>query len=207
LPSDPPLKRGRYHHGDLKEALVDATIVLIAERGVRNFSLAEVSRRLGVTVAAPYRHFKNRDGLLAAVAVRALGVFAASLAATARETDDPAQRLAAMGRAYIRFAAEQRPLFAVVNDSGLDKHRHPDLARAYEAVDRVYHDAVRAVCGPDEAAAEALGQVLEVTAYGFAMYLTDGDFGTGPDVVEQTAERAARAALALIAGREVLTSS
>jgi AcrR family transcriptional regulator len=174
---------------------------------VRNFSLAEVSRRLGVTVAAPYRHFKDRDDLLAAVAVRALGVFTVALAATAGATDDPAQRLAAMGRAYIRFAAEQRPLFDAVNGSGLDKHRYPDLVQAYEGVDRVFYDAVREVCGPDEAAAKALGQVLEVTAYGFAMYLTDGDFGTGPGVVEQTAERTARAALALIAGRQALTSS
>ena len=171
---------------------------------MRNFSLAEVSRRLGVTVAAPYRHFSDRDDLLAAVAVRALGVFAATLAATTSETDDPAQRLAAMARAYIRFAAEQRPLFDAVNGSGLDKHRYPDLAHAYEAIDRVFRDAVRDVCGPDEA--EALGQALEVTAYGFAMFLADGDFGTGPDVVQRTAERAARATLALIAGRQALTS-
>ena len=171
---------------------------------MRNFSLAEVSRRLGVTVAAPYRHFSDRDDLLAAVAVRALGVFAATLAATTSETDDPALRLAAMARAYIRFAAEQRPLFDAVNGSGLDKHRYPDLLHAYEAVDRVLNDAVRDVCGPDEAVAEALGQALEVTAYGFAMFLADGDFGTGPDVVQRTAERAARATLALIAGRQAL---
>src|SRR5207244_3870532 len=61
-----------YHHGDLKAALIDGAVKLIAERGVRRFSLAELSRRLGVTVGAPYRHFADRDELLAAVAVRAL---------------------------------------------------------------------------------------------------------------------------------------
>jgi AcrR family transcriptional regulator len=78
-----PAKGGRYHHGDLPSALVDAAIGVIAERGLRGFSLAETSRRLGVTTAAPYRHFADRDGLLAAVAVRALSVFAAMLAAAA----------------------------------------------------------------------------------------------------------------------------
>ena len=63
-----------YHHGDLKAALIDGAVELIAERGVRRFSVAELSRRLGVTVAAPYRHFANRDELLAAVAERALHV-------------------------------------------------------------------------------------------------------------------------------------
>ena len=69
-------RAGRYHHGDLKAALVDEAIELIAERGVRGFSLAELSRRLGVTVAAPYRHFADRDELLAAVVVQALRAFA-----------------------------------------------------------------------------------------------------------------------------------
>src|SRR5215472_16084898 len=61
-----PAKGGRYHHGDLRSALVDAAISVIAERGVRGFSLAEATRRLGVTTAAPYRHFTDRDDLLAA---------------------------------------------------------------------------------------------------------------------------------------------
>jgi AcrR family transcriptional regulator len=103
-PSEAPAKGGRYHHGDLKAALVDAAISLIAERGVREFSLAEVSRRLGVTVAAPYRHFADRDDLLAAVGIRALDVFAAALAVEARDCDSPGQRLAALARAYAKAA-------------------------------------------------------------------------------------------------------
>src|SRR5580658_3649343 len=115
-----PAKGGRYHHGDLRSALVDAAIDVIAERGVRGFSLAEATRRLGVTVAAPYRHFADRDELLAAVAVRALHAFADALAAGAGDEDLPEQRLAAMTRGYVRFAAEHRPLFDVVYGAGLD---------------------------------------------------------------------------------------
>ena len=98
-------RAGRYHHGDLKAALVDGAIELIAERGVRGFSLAELSRRLGVTVAAPYRHFADRDELLAAVAVRALHAFADALAAECGDGDPPEQQLAAMARSYVRSVA------------------------------------------------------------------------------------------------------
>jgi AcrR family transcriptional regulator len=130
-----PAKGGRYHHGDLRPALVDAAIAVIAERGVRDFSMAEASRRLGVTTAAPYRHFADRDELLAAVAARGLTVFAAMLSGAADGADTPAQRLAAMAGAYVRFAAQQRPLFDALFSSGLDKSRHPDLQRAWEPVD------------------------------------------------------------------------
>src|SRR5438094_397379 len=121
-----PGKGERYHHGDLRAALVDTAIAVIAQRGVRGFSLAEASRRLGVTSAAPYRHFADREELPAAVGVRALHVFTGMLAAEARGTDAPAPRLAAMARAYVRFAAGQRPLFDTLFSSGIDKSRHPE---------------------------------------------------------------------------------
>ena len=148
-------KEGSYHHGDLRSALVDAAIGVIAERGVRGFSLAEASRRLGVTTAAPYRHFADRDDLLAAVAARALSVFAAMLAGAADTADTPAQRLAAMAGAYVRFAAQQRPLFDTIYNSGLDKSRYPELQRAWEPVDALL-TVVLEVCDGDAATAGAL---------------------------------------------------
>ena len=83
-------KAGRYHHGDLRTALIDAAVSLIAERGVRGFSLAEASRRVGVSSAAPYRHFADRDDLLAAVGVRALETFASMVAEEGKA--EPARR-------------------------------------------------------------------------------------------------------------------
>src|SRR5580658_10780437 len=160
-----PAKGGRYHHGDLRSALVDAAIGLIAERGVRGFSLAEASRRVGVTTAAPYRHFADRDALLAAVAVRSLQVFAAMVAVEAGDADEPAQRLAAMARAYVRFAAEQRPLFDTLFSSGLDKSRYPELTRAWEPVD-AFLSVVQEICEGDADAAEALADAVEATAHG-----------------------------------------
>ena len=124
---------GRYHHGDLKAALVDAAVALIAERGLRGFSLAEASRRVGVSAAAPYRHFADRDDLLAAVAARAPDVRGHGGRRGPR--DSPEQQLAAMARAYVRFAAQQRPLFDTIFNSGIDKSRYPELTRAWAPID------------------------------------------------------------------------
>jgi AcrR family transcriptional regulator len=198
-----PAKKGRYHHGDLRSALVDAAIDVIAERGVRGFSLAEATRRLGVTTAAPYRHFADRDELLAAVAARALSVFADMLAGAADAASPPAERLAAMAGAYARFAAQQRPLFDTIFNLGLEKSRHPELRRAWEPVDTLL-TVVLEVCDGDAATAEALGDAVEATAHGYATLLIDGEYGEGPDAVDGAAVKATASARALIAGRQAL---
>jgi AcrR family transcriptional regulator len=203
-PSEAPAKGGRYHHGDLKAALVDAAIGLIAERGVRGFSLAEVSRRLGVTVAAPYRHFADRDDLLAAVGIRALDAFAAALAAEVRDTGSPEQRLAGLARAYVRFAGEQRPLFDTLFVTGIDKSRYPEFRRAFHALEETFRACALEVCGQDARAADALMAVTEATAHGHAMLLLDGSFDDEEDPVGSAADQAATATLALIKGRTAL---
>jgi AcrR family transcriptional regulator len=198
-----PAKGGRYHHGDLRSAMVDAAIGVIAERGVRGFSLAEASRRLGVTTAAPYRHFADRDELLAAVAARALSVFSAMLAGATDAANTPAQRLAAMAGAYVRFSAQQRPLFDTIFNSGLDKSRYPELQRAWEPVDTLL-TVVLEVCDGDAAAADALADAVEASAHGYAMLLIDGEYGEGPEAVNAAAGKAIASAQALIAGRQAL---
>jgi AcrR family transcriptional regulator len=197
-------KDGPYHHGDLKAALVDGAIELIAERGLRAFSLAKLTKRLGVTVAAPYRHFADRDELLAAVAVRALHAFADALLAEASGQDSPQQRLAAMTRGYVRFAAEHRPLFDVVYGTGLDKARYPELRAAYERVEKPFYAAVAELCPDDPPVALALGDALEASAHGNALFVLDGLFGEGPEAIDRAAAQAAAAALALIQGRSAL---
>jgi AcrR family transcriptional regulator len=208
-----PQKRDRYHHGELKAALVDAAVNVLAERGVRNFSLAEVSRRLGVTTAAPYRHFADRDDLLAAVAVRALGTFTDMLAADVAiaaaaepgsEPDTtPEEQLATLAAAYVRFAARQRPLFDTIFNSGLDKSRYPELQRAWEPIDALLANVIE-ICDGDKAAADALSDAVEATAHGYAMLLIDGEYGDGDNAVTIASAKATAATRALIAGRHAL---
>jgi AcrR family transcriptional regulator len=157
-----------------------------------------------VTVAAPYRHFTDRDDLLAAVGVRALHEFAAALAAETAGTRAPEQRLAAMARAYVRFAGQQRPLFDTVFGTGVDKSRYPEYRRAYEPVDEAFESCVREICGGDPRAAAALAAAAEATAHGHAMLLIDGSFGQGEDAIRTAADQAASATLALIQGRAAL---
>jgi AcrR family transcriptional regulator len=195
----------RYHHGDLKAALIDGAVELIAERGVRGFSVAELSRRVGVTVGAPYRHFANRDELLAAVAVRALHEFEHVLAAQTSEEDPPERRLAAMASGYVRFAAEQRPLFSVVFGVGLDKKtRYPELRQAYEDVESMITACVAELCPGNPLAAEQLADAVEAAAHGYATLLNDQPGTPDPAEIDRAARQATRATLALIQGRAAL---
>ena len=197
-----PSARKSYHHGDLKAALIDGAVELIAERGERQFSLAELSRRLGVTVAAPYRHFANRDELLAAVGVRALQAFGEALAGQASEQDPPEQRLAAMAAGYVRFAAEQPALFGVVFGIGLDKkERHPELRQAYENVEATFEACVAELCPKDPQAAERLADAIEATAHGYAALLADQPGSPDAAEIDPVAAQAANATRALIRGR------
>ena len=198
-------KGRRYHHGDLRAALIDTAVDLIGERGVRHFSLAEASRRLGVAVSAPYAHFSDRDDLLAAVAVRGYQLLAAELAPDPDSDLAPAARLAAMTAAFIRFAAAQRPLFEVLYDAGLDKTRYPELSAAQRPVDDAFLTCATALTGGAGHRAQDLATALEATARGHAAFLLDGSFGQGAGVVEQAADRAAQATLALIESRHLLS--
>jgi AcrR family transcriptional regulator len=207
-----PGKGGRYHHGDLKAALVDAAIDLIAEGGVRAFSLAEASRRLGVAVSAPYAHFADRDDLLAAVAVHAYELCHRELVLGTEQFTDPAERLAAMARCYVRFAAAHRALFEMLYEPGLDKARHPEIEAAERPLTDAFLDCVRALSGADDAGprgsevrTEELATAVEATALGHATLLLDAGPGQAAEAVEAAAERAARATLALIASRRLLS--
>lgn len=196
---------GRYHHGDLRTALIDTAIQLIEERGAREFSMAEASRRLDVAVSAPYAHFADRDQLLAAVAVRACERFQAELASETKHFQRPADRLAAIARAYVRFAGTHRALFEVLFDTGLDKTRHPELEAAEKPIDDAFQDCVRALSDASGTAAEELATAVEAAAHGYAELLLDGSFGDRPQDVELAADRAARAALALAESRHLLS--
>jgi AcrR family transcriptional regulator len=198
-----PARRGRYHHGDLADALVETAITLIAEQGAAAFSMAEASRRLGVAPSAPYRHFADRDALLAAVAVRAAGLLSDLLDRQAA-AGTPEQQLAAAAQAYVRFADEHRPLFQALAGSGLDKDHHPEIARAAQSIGTAFLSPAAELAGGDQAATARLVSAIVATAHGHAMLLLDGAFGPGRPAADTAAGQAAAATLALITGREAL---
>jgi AcrR family transcriptional regulator len=121
-------KRG-YHHGNLRQALVEAALSLIAEKGPTGFTLSEAAKAADVTPAAVYRHFAGREDLLAEVARQGYEVFAA-LMDYAYDGGRPTALAAfeATGRAYLAFARKYPGHYMAMFESGLDPVQYPELA-------------------------------------------------------------------------------
>ena len=125
-------RRKPYHHGNLREALLDAAIRLIAEVGPTAFTLREVARRAGVSHNAPYRHFRDRDDLMAAVAAQGYGELTQAMLEAAASKTDALERLKCAGLGYVTFALRRPEHFTVMFDAPIYKHKHPDSAAAAE---------------------------------------------------------------------------
>jgi AcrR family transcriptional regulator len=169
---------------------------------VRVFSLAEAGRRVGVSAAAPYRHFADREDLLAAVAVRAITAFGETVIASVPADLPPGDRLATVADAYVRFAGTQRTLFESIFATGIDKSKYPEVHEAEAPIDAVVQACVTQLCPDDPDAAGALADALAATAHGYATRLLDGMFAQDPDPVGMAARRAAGAVRALVRGRD-----
>ena len=120
-PSDRGWRRPRsYHHGNLKEVLLEAARKLIEQYGPAGFSLTEAARLAGVSPAAPYRHFRDRDALLAEVAKHGFERFAARLdMAWNNGVPTPLSAFENLGKAYLAFAREEPASYAVMFEAGL----------------------------------------------------------------------------------------
>lgn len=155
--SDPPRDRhgpsrgdgGRdsYHHGNLREALVQAALALIAERGPAGFTFAEVARAAGVSAAAPYRHFRDRNALVAEVAKQGFERFATALdQAWADGRPDPVTAIENCGRAYLTFARREPASYAAMFETGFPLEDDATLLRASENAFGVLRRAAEAAC-------------------------------------------------------------
>src|SRR5437016_3945264 len=126
--------RGKpYHHGNLREVLLDAAIGLISEVGPGGFTLREVARRAGVSHNAPYRHFRDRDELIATVATQGFRELTESMLRAAKAGSDPLDRLKLAGLGYVGFALRRPEHFAVMFEAPTPvKTEHADSAKAAE---------------------------------------------------------------------------
>lgn len=127
--------KSAYHHGDLKEALVGAALAAVAETGVAGFSLRDLAKRVGVSPAAPYRHFPDKAALLAAVAEQGFHTLTRMMKeAQAVAGSDPVARFQALGITYVRFAVGHRAHFRVMfGPEAAEKAQHPALQQAEAA--------------------------------------------------------------------------
>jgi len=129
-------KRGHsrgYHHGNLKEALVRAALELIAEKGPAGFTFADAARWAGVSPAAPYRHFRDRDALIADVARRGFEEFAAALAKAWDEgKPDVMTAFDRLGKTYLAFAKREPAYYSAMFEAGISLDSDRELREVSE---------------------------------------------------------------------------
>jgi len=132
-----------YHHGNLKEALIRAALELIAQKGPAGFTFAEAARWAGVSPAAPYRHYRDRDELLSDVAKRGFDQFEQVLRLA---WDDgkpkPSEAFDRLGRAYLHFARTEPAYYSAMFEAGIPPDTNPELR---EAGDRAFN-VLRQAC-------------------------------------------------------------
>ena len=191
----------RYHHGELRTALIEASFDLLAEVGPAAFSVAQVARRLGVSTAAPYRHFPDRDHLVAAVATKAAGELRESFQETAeRAGEDPAERFAATAGAYVRYVAARGVGFPLIFGAELERLRDGALADAgRRLMDLLLELAQRAGGQGPEASLTLLEHHL-VAAQGYVTLYRDGFLPRRSDGIDPVAERAVAQSRILLRG-------
>jgi AcrR family transcriptional regulator len=122
-----------YHHGNLKEALIRAALELIAKKGPAGFTFAEAARWAGVSPAAPYRHFRDRDELISDVARRGFELFETALKRAWDDgRPDPFSAFERLGKAYLAFARSEPAYYSAMFEAGIPPDADPELREAGE---------------------------------------------------------------------------
>lgn len=174
-------REGGYHHGNLKEALVQAALDLIAAKGPGGFTFAEAARSAGVSPAAPYRHFRDRDELLASIAQQGFEQFEAQLAAAWDDgRPDTPTAFQRVGKAYLAFARENPAYYSAMFESGVPLEGNPGLLLAGErafAVIRAASERLVAMAPPGVPRPPALMMALHIwsMSHGIASLFGRGD--------------------------------
>ncbi|MDH3582335.1 MAG: TetR/AcrR family transcriptional regulator [Hyphomicrobiales bacterium] len=139
-------RRRGYHHGHLREALVAAALDLIGEKGPAGFTFAEAARSAGVSPAAPYRHFRDRDALLAEVARQGFERLGAFLAKAWNDgAPDPVTAFDNVGRAYLAFARAEPAYYAAMFEAQVPPDATPELTQATDEAFLVMQRAAEAL--------------------------------------------------------------
>jgi AcrR family transcriptional regulator len=159
----------RYHHGDLRRSLIAGGLVLLEEKGASALGLREIARLVGVSAAAPYRHFADRKALLEAVAAEGFRDFTAAMAKAADGVAEDGQ-LATMAFAYVRFALDQPALFRLMFSSELHPYRDPELR---EQADAAYATIAVAAAREDKSAPGEMAVMCWSFVHGLAMLVLE----------------------------------
>ncbi len=174
-------REGGYHHGNLKEALIEAALDLIAQKGPAGFTFAEAARAAGVSPAAPYRHFRDRDELLASIAQQGFELFEKQLSAAWDDGQpDTFAAFSRVGKAYLAFAREHPAYYSAMFESGVPVQDNPALLIASErafAIIRAAAERLIALAPPNVPRPPAMMMALHIwsLSHGIASLFGRGD--------------------------------
>jgi AcrR family transcriptional regulator len=167
-PKDERAEPRGYHHGNLKETLIRAALELIAQKGPAGFTFAEAARWAGVSPAAPYRHFRDRDELMANVALRGFEKFELVLTRAWEEgRPDVFVALHRLGKAYLEFARTESPFYSAMFESGIPPAISPELRETGDRAFAVLRGAAEKLCA--QLAGERRPPALMVALHIWAM--------------------------------------
>lgn len=175
-----------------------AALSLIDQHGVKGLALSDAAHLAGVSVAAPYRHFKDKEGLLAAIAAEGFTMFREALARAAKShPEDKGKRLVEMGVAYVDFALHHRSHFKVMWESGISKANYPEMedtaSQTYFMLEEAAKDLhPRAHPSRQQALVRAAWSMV----HGYAMLTLEGELS--PKGTEQNARNLLRQSLHLL---------
>ncbi len=169
-----------YHNGNLKEALLRAALELIAQKGPAGFTFAEAARWAGVSPAAPYRHFRDRDELLANIALRGFHQFETALSKAWDDgRSDVFAALERLGKAYLDFARKEPAYYSAMFEAGVPLSTNPELRDAGDRAFAVLRAAAEKLCAqmPPSGRPPALMVALHIwaVAHGIASLFGRGD--------------------------------
>jgi len=157
-----------YHHGNLREALLQAALDLIGQKGAAGFTFADAARMAGVSPAAPYRHFRDRDELLSSIAQRGFEQFEAALSEAWDDgRPDTVTAFERVGRAYLNFARENPAFYSAMFESSIPLDSNPTLLAASErafAIIRAAAERLAALAPPGVPRPPALMMALHIWA-------------------------------------------
>ena len=193
--------KAQYHHGDLKTALEAAALELVAQKGPRAFTLAEASRRAGVSAAAPYKHFADRDALLAALAAKGYREGERRMVAAVQLEIGAPARFERFASEYVRFAIEERALFEIIHLAGIDKSKYPEVVAAQQSGYLAVIELTADVRDDPQAAASVLNSVV-IVAHGVAMFLLDTNSNPTTDELGQSMREASRLARLIVESQD-----
>lgn len=200
-PQDALPKKKGYHHGNLHAALLEAGELLLREKGIADISLRAVAKAANVSHAAPYRHFKDKEHLLASVAERGFQALIEAMESAAQELEDPAHRLREAVVAYVSFAMKNSEMHHLMFGGLLDQGETALVLQdsrlgAFGALRTIVDAGARAGIYRDGSARE-----MTLTAWslmhGFAMLMSTGQLQAGGSIAQVEAMARSQAELLL----------